>query len=100
MVGDHLIVDSDIDQVVGVKAVVLVDVYTVVAVAQRENDARLEAQLRLGRIIPKGYVVMVVKVLPQNHYLLINVSSTNSEQSKLCINGPLYIDAWLLWKQE
>ena len=29
----------------------------------------------------------------------INVSSTNSEQSKLCINGPLYIDAWLLWKQ-
>ena len=29
----------------------------------------------------------------------INVSSTNSKQSKLCINGPLYIDAWLLWKQ-
>ena len=28
-----------------------------------------------------------------------NVSSTNSEQSKLCINGPLYIDAWLLWEQ-
>ena len=29
----------------------------------------------------------------------VNVSSTNSEQSKLCINGPLYIDAWLLWEQ-
>ena len=28
-----------------------------------------------------------------------NVSSTNSEQSKLCINGPLHIDARLLWKQ-
>ena len=28
-----------------------------------------------------------------------NVSSTNSEQSKLCVNGPLYIDARLLWKQ-
>ena len=32
-------------------------------------------------------------------FININVSSTNSEQSKLCINGPLYIDAWLLWKQ-
>ena len=31
--------------------------------------------------------------------LCINVSSTNSEQSKLCINGPLQIDARLLWKQ-
>ena len=31
--------------------------------------------------------------------IVFNVSSTNSEQSKLCINGPLYIDAWLLWKQ-
>ena len=28
-----------------------------------------------------------------------NVSSTNSEQCKLCVNGPLYIDARLLWKQ-
>ena len=30
---------------------------------------------------------------------LINVSSTNSEQSKLCINSPLQIDARLLWEQ-
>ena len=30
--------------------------------------------------------------------LVFNVSSTNSEQSKLCINSPLQIDAWLLWK--
>ena len=30
---------------------------------------------------------------------LFNVSSTNSEQCKLCVNGPLYIDARLLWKQ-
>ena len=28
-----------------------------------------------------------------------NVSSTNSKQSKLCINSPLHIDARLLWKQ-
>ena len=28
-----------------------------------------------------------------------NVSSTNSEQCKLCVNGPLYIDARLFWKQ-
>jgi len=26
------------------------------------------------------------------------MSSTNSEQCKLCVNGPLYIDAWLSWK--
>ena len=31
--------------------------------------------------------------------LNINVSSTNSEQCKLCINDPLYIDARLFWKQ-
>ena len=31
--------------------------------------------------------------------LYFNVSSTNSEQSKLCVNSPLYIDARLLWKQ-
>ena len=30
---------------------------------------------------------------------LFNVSSTNSEQCKLCVNGPLYIDARLHWKQ-
>ena len=30
---------------------------------------------------------------------LSNVSSTNSEQCKLCINSPLYIDTRLLWKQ-
>ena len=32
-----------------------------------------------------------------NNY--VNVSSTNSKQSKLCINSPLHIDAQLLWKQ-
>ena len=31
--------------------------------------------------------------------VVINVSSTNSEQSKLCINSPLYIDTRLLWEQ-
>ncbi len=30
---------------------------------------------------------------------IFNVSSTNSEQCKLCINSPLYIDTRLLWKQ-
>ena len=29
----------------------------------------------------------------------INVSSTNLEQSKLCVNSPLYIDTRLLWEQ-
>ena len=29
----------------------------------------------------------------------LNVSSTKSEQCKLCINSPLYIDTRLLWKQ-
>ena len=28
-----------------------------------------------------------------------NVSSTNLEQSKLCVNSPLYIDTRLLWEQ-
>ena len=31
--------------------------------------------------------------------VLINVSSTNSEQCKLCVNDPLHIDARLLWEQ-
>ena len=41
------------------------------------------------------------KVHQEKHHIpfVNNVSSTNSEQSKLCINGPLYIDAWLLWEQ-
>lgn len=30
---------------------------------------------------------------------VFNVSSTNSEQSKLCVNSPLYIYTRLLWKQ-
>ena len=36
---------------------------------------------------------------PEFKMQLNNVSSTNSEQSKLCINSPLYIDTRLLWKQ-
>ncbi len=31
--------------------------------------------------------------------LYFNVSSTNLEQSKLCVNSPLYIDTRLLWEQ-
>ena len=31
--------------------------------------------------------------------VLINVSSTNSEQCKLCVNDPLYIDARLFGEQ-
>ena len=33
------------------------------------------------------------------YFFVFNVSSANSEQCKLCVNGPLYIDARLLWKQ-
>jgi len=39
-------------------------------------------------------------VIVHNHILLLfNVSSTNPEQSKPCIDSPLYIDTRLLWKQ-
>lgn len=33
------------------------------------------------------------------YYFKSDVSSTNSEQCELCVNGRLCIDAWLLWKQ-
>ena len=45
------------------------------------------------------YVISVVQVIVHRELYINNVSSTNSEQCKLCINGPLYIDARLLWKQ-
>ena len=44
----------------------------------------------------KGYVYVWMAPKQQT---INNVSSTNSEPCKLCINGPLYIDARLLWKQ-
>ena len=34
----------------------------------------------------------------RTHYIT-NVSSTNLEQSKLCVNSPLYIDTRLFWEQ-
>ena len=42
-----------------------------------------------------------IQISYQFHNLLVyfNVSSTNSEQCKLCVNGPLHIDARLLWEQ-
>jgi len=39
------------------------------------------------------------KLFNKDNNVLVNVSSTNSEQCKLCVNGPLYIDAWLFGKQ-
>ena len=42
---------------------------------------------------------IALKVMEREWLPVINVSSTNSEQCKLCVNGPLYIDARLLWKQ-
>ena len=42
---------------------------------------------------------IALKVMECEWLPVINVSSTNSEQCKLCVNGPLYIDAQLLWKQ-
>ena len=41
-----------------------------------------------------GFLLISGYLMPVN-----NVSSTNSEQSKLCINSPLQIDARLLWEQ-
>jgi len=42
-----------------------------------------------------------IQISYQFHNLRVyfNVSSTNSEQCKLCVNGPLHIDARLLWEQ-
>ena len=54
---------------------------------------------RTGATVGKSYLVEGINQETLYASYLINVSSTNSEQSKLCINGPLYIDAWLLWKQ-
>ena len=41
----------------------------------------------------------MLKVTATKNKNYLNVSSTMSEQCKLCGNGPLYIDARLLWKQ-
>ena len=46
---------------------------------------------------PKHAFTVNEDTLPDK--LLFNVSSTNSEQCKLCVNSPLYIDIRLLWKQ-
>ena len=45
------------------------------------------------------YIIQVYLERVKQKKILNNVSSTNSEQCKLCVNGPLYIDARLLWKQ-
>ena len=42
---------------------------------------------------------IALKVMEREWLPVINVSSMNSEQCKLFVNGPLYIDARLLWKQ-
>ena len=44
----------------------------------------------------KRKVISLFQIDVENYF---NVSSTNSEQSKLCVKVPLYIDARLLWKQ-
>ena len=49
------------------------------------------------KVYKDGADVEVTTTNDDTYY--INVSSTNSEQSKLCINGPLYIDARFLRKQ-
>ena len=42
---------------------------------------------------------MKINISVYEEKYLFNVSSTNSEQCKLCVNGPLHIDARLFWKQ-
>ena len=42
MVGDHLPVFADVDQIERMQAVLLIDVDAIVNVFQRENNARLQ----------------------------------------------------------
>ena len=41
----------------------------------------------------------VIIVNQKKKHVLFNVSSTNLEQSKLCVNSPLYIDTRLFGEQ-
>ena len=64
--------------------------FDIVAVAK--DDGRLQkVKVREG--------VRVADAPIERPISLINVSSTNLEQSKLCVNSPLYIDTRLLWEQ-
>ena len=46
-----------------------------------------------------AFKTIILGIIPPIIWLILNVSSTNSEQCRLCVNGPLYIDARLLWEQ-
>ena len=48
---------------------------------------------------PSVYCECIKDLVVHAQNYLFNVSSMNSEQSKLCINSPLYIYTRLLWKQ-
>ena len=75
------------------------------AEAKRAGELMKEARLNfdvcytsyLKRAINTQQIAL--KVMECEWLPVINVSLTNSEQCKLCVNGPLYIDARLLWKQ-
>ena len=66
------------------------------------NEVRLDNTVSyrpgIGRVIvgTRTFVCASQNGQPKSKF---NVSSTNSEQSKLCVNSPLYIDTRLLWKQ-
>ena len=47
-------------------------------------------------LLPDLYKLHLIALSTLN---LFNVSSTNLEQSKLCVNGPLYIDTRLFGEQ-
>ena len=70
------------------------------------------AQGKQGRRLACGFKALMAHITPPRvdrsnkkgqtfecTLTIKNVSSTNSEQSKLCINSPLQIDARLLWEQ-
>ena len=60
-------------------------------------QSKTDNRLALNCLVKAKYLLLPKFLISPVYYF--NVSSTNSEQSKLCINGPLYIDAWLLWEQ-
>ena len=69
-----------------------------------ENHSWIVSKQKFSFSLRKGSLMLrtpciLLTTISQQQFFLTNVSSTNSKQSKLCINSPLHIDTRLLWKQ-
>ena len=62
------------------------------------SKQKFSFSLRKGSLMLRTPCILLATI-SQQQFFLTNVSSTNSKQSKLCINSPLHIDTRLLWKQ-